>query len=349
MSLFGNVISGTSNFLGSAEASLSQAALGAGGSFLGGSGGNGAPLNAQSSTLPQDFVLPEERPQYQVTIIGSDADGMPRMVIGYMPESFSLQTSSNWSQPFADNTLGNTANIIGQLIGKRWTTQGMSSQFWSGTEPLEFSLDLTFIAETGPDDLIAPLQELYALQLPSITSNGFFKAPGPKLKLGQNLSKALGTASSALMHGNIAQAKNALAMTTSGLNTPPGKSDTQSGDSSNLSSLLSKYFQYENLTSLQLGTFMLFPSVVIKGISNEMKVRLTRDGIPLSATLNVSFATHQTPTAQDVENLFKIVPAGTTNTGTQIQNPALQNPTSAVTQTVGNFLGNLVSQAQNLI
>lgn len=316
-------------------------------SLFGGSGGNGAPLTAQSANLDADFIAPNQRPEYQVTIIGNDADGWPHQIIGYAPESFSLDTDSSWTQPFADNLGGNTANIVGQLLGQRWTTQGLSSQFWTGSSPLSFNLNLTFVAESSPNDLLDPIRSLYALQLPTLTKGGFFKAPGPKLKVGQDISGALSSVGSSLVSGSLNTVKNAVSSAISGIesNVP----DTQSGDSGSLSGFLAKFFQYENQISVQIGTFMIFSSVVITNISNEMKVQMTRDGVPLTATVSVGFQTHQTLSADDVQKIFNISPARVTPTGVLQQPAVLNSPMSAVAGAASNVLNTLVSKAQQLV
>ncbi len=284
-----------SHALGSIESSLAQQL---------GIGGGGSPLSAISGGQPSSFIDPRLRPEYQVTILGVDANGayVPP-IIGWLTESFSFGTSSSWSSPFA-NPVGSEDGFLGSLghiIGSRWVTQGLSAQFWSGSDAVSFNLPLTFIAETGPQDLLTPIKSLYSLQLPSIGAGTFFTAPGPKLRLGQALSKAVNSAASSaaslLTQTPTVQSVEGF-LGISGVNSTAV--DTAKADISGISQALS----FQNQISLQFGQFMLIPSVVVENVDADFKVKMTADGIPLSVTVNVSFKTHKTPSAEDVKGWF---------------------------------------------
>ncbi len=330
MSLFGLGSSLANSAVSAAQGAVGSVIGGLGkqlsNAISGGSGGAGTPFSATGGASPSDFIAPNLRDEYRVIIKGASANGSPIEVHGWLPEAVSFTTDSDWSAPFADGPVSETIGRIGQLMGRRWVSQGLSSQFWGGSHPVTFNLPLTFIAESGPQDLLGPIMSLYALQLPSISQDGFFIAPGPKLKAGRALAQSASNASSAVSQsfqqgGLLGAGKKIVSSAGSTIKTTTvsaiegipqlltelgnvWKSGTAAEEG--IKKAINDYFQFVGTISLSLGYFMLIDSVVLTTISNDIKIRLSYDGVPLSATVDVGFMTHQTPSIEDVVSWFQI-------------------------------------------
>jgi hypothetical protein len=291
----------------------------------------GLNTNAKSATYPADFVKPELRPEYLVTIVRSgptdDTQTDPNRGItisGSLPDELSYDFRSEWSQPFSDNGLASAANVLGTLLGKKFVTQGMSTQFWTGSSPVTFNLPITFVADTGPVNLIETLVDIYTLVLPSRDAAGFFTAPGPKMKLAQDLTNSLTAIGSSIENflNPTTIVQNALGFlpsydaesvfnyqAISGAATPPNSVPKTAGATTAIKeglSALQKSFSFDGEISLIIGQYLLIPSVVVTGVSNNFKVLMTRDNIPVSITVTLEIATHNNPTIEDVKSWFLV-------------------------------------------
>ena len=324
--LFGQLVapisSTVSGFASSAAANL-----------LGGFGGTAS----SNGSLPNNFLDPRARPEYMVWIMKSGTNPSPTSsdrpitVCGYLPEEFDFNLQSHWEAPFSDFRLSQLANMVMQMMGRKFATQGMSSQFWTGSEHVSFSMRLVFVAENGPNDLLQPIFDLYSLVLPSKDQHGFFKAPGPKLVLGQQLSAALNQASTDVRSsvnnllnetssaaGNVASQTfgNAANTTAGGLS---GVIQKASNATTAIINTIKKGFEFEGQINLQIGQFLYIRDVILKDVSNLFKVVMTTDGIPMSVEVTVTFETHQIPTVEDVAGWLLVQPNSITQQAPSMQ------------------------------
>ncbi len=333
---------------------LNGGILQAGQALVGGAAQNA--FNALTSTIgigrvlpskfPSNFTKPDLRLGYDVTIYragtpDSTQQNPDRMILvnANLPDEFDYTFKSDWMQPFSDNRISEWVNVLGQVSGHKWVTQGMSTQFWSGSSPVNFNMELVFVAEKGPADLMQPLIDLYTLVLPSL-SGGFYKAPGPKLKIS---TQAANAASSAYSSG-----KQAMLNLINGQGTPSFSfSDSVSGAITAMPKSLSDIgsalqqgaqattsaFTFEGEIALHIGKFMVIPSIVIESVSNNFKVIMTRDFIPVAISVKVDCVTHNNPSIEDVQKWFQ--------PGTQSAQPS--SAPGLGLNTIGSQLLNMVA------
>ncbi len=290
------------------------------------------------ATSQSAFIKPTARPEYKVTFQRHGTPNDPKSpnraiaIVGYLPEDFSFQLDSSWEAPFSDNTLSHGAMLLGEILGRKFVTQSMSSKFWVGSEHVEFGMRLQFIAETGPNDLLQPIQDLYTLCSPSKNKQGFFIAPGPKLKLSKTLAKLATKAENTISgvsggsggtnpasnpgmttvgqyHGMDARilAQEAAGTKASTQATSAQPSTKVPGLSAALQGAVKEaqqQFTFEGEISMQIGNFLYIPDVVIKSVNNTFKTLMTVGGIPLAVEVDVSVATHQIPSVEDVQSWF---------------------------------------------
>jgi hypothetical protein len=254
-----------------------------------------------SSASGNNFIHPQDKTAYKVYIFTDNASrGKNRealFVEAFLPEDFSFAIGSEWSAPFAEGTNNNAMNLLGQALGTKFTTQGLTALFWSGSSNLDLTLPLVFTAESNYNDVQKPIRDLIKLSLPTINSWNFFSAPGPTVKNIDEIAE---------------QGKKILENTGKDLQASkdPGKFSSAS-ENSLLElgrSALKNFGQadiYNNRIQLWLGNFMRFPSVVVKSVDQNYKTIMDPSGVPMAVTVNVTFSTHMTPSAQDFEAYFQ--------------------------------------------
>lgn len=106
-------------------------------------------------------------------------------VKAYVPETFQLTVTSSFSQPFGQGLMGTKLGDATQMLGiGALTNQAMTAQTWSGTAPIDMSLEIEFIAENDPaSEVMQPIIELLKMTMPSKGASGFLlDPPGPSYK-----------------------------------------------------------------------------------------------------------------------------------------------------------------------
>ena len=103
-----------------------------------------------------------------------------------MQEKFEMSTKSEW-RPMTAATLLTRLGIeptawFGRTPLNRWVTR----RVWTGTTPLQFSLNLKFIAENDAErEVLLPCQELQRMCLPyrgeKVKGDWFLSPPGPSM------------------------------------------------------------------------------------------------------------------------------------------------------------------------
>ena len=102
-----------------------------------------------------------------------------------LAEKFSMKIESQWSPIVSGNVISTFANAVTQLVAQRsLATKYMSRRIWTGTNPLDFTLNLQFRAIKDADlEVVRPCQELQRMALPYMGDSRldglFLHPPGP--------------------------------------------------------------------------------------------------------------------------------------------------------------------------
>lgn len=194
-------------------------------------------------------------------------------VLAQTPEEIGIQIDNEWEALVANGAiplpafLGAGAIGVGvtgaqqflQSSGIKLANQGLTSQIWRGTSPLEIQLPLLLNARRSAyDDVVVPMRNLIQLASPfsagrrgeeNTLLNTIIHAPGPTLI-------------------------DAITRT----------------DANNI--------------SVSIGRLITIPSVVIISLQFDIQNRMTRDGWPVEANVNVVLRTHYTYLREDYETFF---------------------------------------------
>jgi hypothetical protein len=109
------------------------------------------------------------------------------IVIGFLPERFDLDITSDWDTPLAP---GAANGYLGALVRFGLAEAGVSAinkymtvALWSGVSPINVNIPITFIADSPGESItkvVKPIKNLMKMALPNDLSNGFLQPPGPK-------------------------------------------------------------------------------------------------------------------------------------------------------------------------
>lgn len=107
-------------------------------------------------------------------------DGIPRFVVGSLPEGFQIDQRVDWNPAWGGGSyLPELAQKILSVMGTRQIAQVGTMQVWQGQGELEFTVEFEFRAWSDPEkDVIQPLRTLLAMTLPLNLDNGFMRSPG---------------------------------------------------------------------------------------------------------------------------------------------------------------------------
>lgn len=183
-------------------------------------------------------------------------------VQGFVPETFQLAVSSQFGQPFGQGLMNSTIGTASKAtLGVALTSQSMTAQIWEGSNPIEMTLEIEFVAESDPrSEVLQPIQSLLEMALPS-KSKGFLLAPpGPK-------------------YSDIIDWE-AMAGGTKGEGAAA------------------------NQISLHVGKFLTFDNIVIENVNVTFHSMMHSSGIPMRATVAVTFKTFFVLLKEDMVDLF---------------------------------------------
>lgn len=211
------------------------------------------------NTLPAYGM--KENGNYLVRIKQAGGPG----VKAYMPEQWSFGVSSQFSQPFGQGVQGAVGMATKVLGIGALTSQSMTAQVWEGTQPMELTIELEFLAESNPlDEVLTPIKNLIKMVLPSKGGSG-----------GETL-----------------------------LMQPPGPAYASVVDWSDLSAKRGEGATDKQIT-IHMGNFMIFDSVVIESVNTTVHSMMHNSGVPLHATCSVTFKTFFVPLLEDVDGMFR--------------------------------------------
>jgi hypothetical protein len=220
---------------------------------------------------------------YQVTLSQKGGD----TVVGNSPQDFEFSLLNEYTslltlvgQVSSDIPLGNIASAVvkGAVMGATIFGVGApiaaSVQVWTGTNPMEFTLPISFRAYSDPQkDVINPLRTLIQMASPTRIMSAFMQAPGPTLAdAGINLANV----------GSVLSNNSKSGSTGSSFLTNLNKGIT-----------------------MQIGTGIIVPGLVITGLNIKVANRAYRkNGLPTFAEATVSLRTFVSYCQDDVLGMF---------------------------------------------
>jgi hypothetical protein len=205
-------------------------------------------------------------PLYQVHVVANE---MRIMVSAYLPDSFSLGVTSEYDTPFAqgiETGIGAIDSIMKSPLARAATGSNFITQW------------MTAQVWSGS----API----AIQLPLV----FIADTDPQKEVLKPIKDLMKLAMPSSGIGAIGDAKGFLQS--------PGPRVKIDKETQSIS------FDVRNPISIQIGKFLRFPSVVIENISQTYNTVFDSRGLPVRASVEITFKTFVTPTSEDIEKMF---------------------------------------------
>lgn len=248
-------------------------------------------------------------------------------VIAPLSDSLSYDSSSEYSQPYAQGLFGGggssstsmasrVASIGGKilkgaapLMGIRLTAQALTAQIWQGSSESDLTLDIDFAAESDPDlEVRQPLLTLLKMATASVdAATGMLKSPGPNLDLRDAGKIAIGgalTTRDAVVgvgqRTGVINGENANLNGKSMSNSPPAKVGGLGG---------AQFWKsvVRNQISIQIGNYAFFDSVVILNVQKTYAHQLDAlTGLPMYAKASIRFKPMFLVTQTDLDEIFAL-------------------------------------------
>lgn len=264
--------------------------------------------DATASRAISEITARNRNPNYMARIVYQEGEteesqdqGASGVITLYLPENFQLNFSSSFDQPFAQGLV----NMPGlsqatKFFGASLTSQSMSVQVWQGTSCPEFNLTFQLIAESDPvSEILDPIKRLSKLALPGVGPAKLLSPPGPRID-----PAVAGAAAGAIAAAGVAGLAGAVAGAAT-LDFSSVVGSTKSAASQVSSSLDSLLTNPKNNVTLYIGRFLRFPSVVIQSVSQTYDTVFNAQGLPLKASVDVTFSTWYVPVKSDVNLIFQ--------------------------------------------
>ena len=200
---------------------------------------------------------------------------MRLQVLAQTPEEIGIQIDNEWEALVANGAIPGTdfqgsgalaagltaARAYRQASGIKVANQGLTSQVWRGTSPLEIQLPLLLNARADAfQDVVVPIRNL--IQLASPFSVGVGGRPGTRTLL------------DTIIHA-------------------PGPTILDAIEG-----------RRGNNIRVSIGRLLTIDSVVITSLQFDIKNRMTRQGHPVEADVNVVLRTHYTYLRDDYNAIF---------------------------------------------
>ena len=302
----------------------------------------GISSNKKSSKSKENGI--GKLPHYKLHITSQVLDHdkkTPISITAYLPSNISVDFASDYDEPFNQSIIGD--NLFGNVLkafGNSGIVQEMTYKVWKSSRGMSFQLPLVFVADDeyngeGAEysDIMIPILKLNRLCAPSKSSTSvFLNPPGSRLAFrddakvsGKDFFDTLNSINSAngievnalgdkfglvgsgiredVEQGNLVQsavdsAKGAFKAGQSAFHAVEALTVALNGAIKNQLELVNK-------TSVSIGNFLHLDSVEFESVSSQFDVILDDKGIPLRATVNVSFTTSMTPTIEDIYRIFR--------------------------------------------
>jgi len=189
-----------------------------------------------------------------------------------LPEQFQFSVASAYETPFAQGLINSEGlKNFSRIMGiTNFVSQGLTAQVWQGTNEVNFSLTFELVAKNDPDeDVVQLIKRLMLLTMPDENAVGLLTPPGPTIDF---VASAEQLGFSALKEAF----KNSRA----------------------------PELKYKNIITLEIGRFLRFESVVVENVSMTGKSLFHKSGLPIAASVDVSFKTFVVPIKKDLNNMF---------------------------------------------
>lgn len=250
----------------------------------------------------------------------------------HMPEEVSLDTTAQYNTPFADLLQVSQTQVAAlSLAGFYPLTQSMTSQFWSGSAPIQLTLPLTIVAYKHYSEVTDNVLLLKSMQVPRVDKQTkTLIPPGPRIKpstqfksgmeklvatgfgaakdmlsgfieAGEQVIEGAGNAVAGLNDGNTAEASQAAE--NAGQGVVNAAAETLDKLKSRLGDAIEAFesmFEVQGKISIRLGQFLYFDDVVIEHVSDAYNIVLGPDGYPLKCQVTIQAVTRMTPTYENL-------------------------------------------------
>lgn len=276
-------------------------------------------------------------PMYQVTITYSGESGSVTVKGLLAAQNVDVGVSSSYS-PFSESGvltdqiikmvgdaveqpgMAEFGNKVLKLMGIRSIVPQLTSQIWEGTDHINMTVPILFIAEqetdsSGGHSVLKPVTDLMKMAVPKTGEGGFLEPPGPLLQF-----KGNGVGDQSNENGALANSGSGglSAIVEAGNNAVSAIKGSATSSSTLVSSLaagsasVGKSFQENTETinniSISIGQFLTFGSVVITNVNPSLDMTLggTSNGLsaPMFCICTVSFMSYQIPTDKDIDAMF---------------------------------------------
>jgi hypothetical protein len=249
------------------------------------------------------------------------------IVVGAVPETLEINQSAAWNAPWAGGISGAKGDIMALGLGTRLVAQVLTLQVWQGGGNNDFDFTVQFELRAYSDanrDVMIPLKALLSMTMPSLSSNGFLKAPGPQLSQKGLRDLGAGVAAVAVETGKVVvdAAKAGYSMA-SGAITGKGSMTNASisslseagnnavdriGTASKNAGLTRRAIEanMENKIGIEIGDWFRMSNVVITDVRHTMRPQrpAQEDGMIMAADVVVSFRPMFTVTREDIDMIL---------------------------------------------
>lgn len=230
-------------------------------------------------------------------------------IVAPMPESFTFDSKSEYSAPYAQGLFGDNAiSKALKLGGIRLTQQALTAQIWQGSTDTSLHLELEFNTDTDPDlDVRQPVLALLKMSTASIDkATGMLTSPGPSITY-ETLVPTLKSVGGAVVDTATGGVANAFTDLKQGLLGTPTDTKNGQGAANTPTSATVKALKASvgNQISVQVGQYAFFDSVVITNVQQTYSHQMDAlTGLPLHAKVAFDFTPLFLVVQSDLDQIF---------------------------------------------
>jgi hypothetical protein len=242
------------------------------------------------------------------------------VVVGAVPDTLEINQSASWNAPWAGGISGAKGDIMAVGLGTRLVAQVLTLQVWQGGGNNDFDFSIQFELRAYADaerDVMIPLRTLLNMTVPSLSSNGFLQAPGPRLTQEGIKKLGAGVAAVAVKTGEVVvdAAKAGFKVATGEMKNGSLGSITDSasnavnqiGATAKEAGLTRKGIEanMENKIKIEIGDWFRMTNVIVTDVKHTMKPqRPGPAGTIMAADVMISFRPMFTVTAEDIDMIL---------------------------------------------
>ena len=238
-------------------------------------------LGYSQTDIPLEYLvqIEDKRPDRYI-----ENSGGKKIILIKAPlqEQFTTRTESTWSLLSAASLAQRFSELTQALTGRTLINRFANRQYWVGTTPLDFTLNLKFQAvNNARNEVLRPIIELQRMTLPFSGVTGSFTGE----EGGVDWSKIA--------------ANTFLA--------PPGPDPFTVGGKSIRKKIpfLNKFKGISEDITIRVGSLLEIKRVVVKDIQVQHLPKFNSDGIPVEAIVTVHFQTFEIVTKETLDDIYK--------------------------------------------